>query len=345
MKLKDGHKLHKDKRGKDRGTSEAKDPVTPQKKLLTFTRSKKPKGKLPDAKQTTGPDLEDFRDLIEDDIDDDKEMAQDDGEPDSAHAHKRNPFIQMWSALSGIPYQHAKRSPIQSCKESKDAGKRKQNWFRRWLGPWQHFWPTDMSDADRLLGAGFPRRSKSYTQSRTLSKYQSAQGERPDKATSRRTTETQESQTPMLLPKDSGNKCHLHVSLSQKCFQDMNSLQQKAKACSKAQATFHTLQQEMVMIAAFRVLMTLFPHQMRSIAWHVELTAIAMGSSLPSTKATSDWIQWHVKVSTMAMRSSLDCTKATLAELSTEGLIQESARPMSEKQRSLCHVFWLQDLA
>lgn len=74
MKVKKDSKVHKAKPTKEKGASEGLEHLAPQKKRLSLTRTKRPRTKLPDAERSTGPNLEDFRDLIEDE--DDVEMAQ-----------------------------------------------------------------------------------------------------------------------------------------------------------------------------------------------------------------------------------------------------------------------------
>ena len=59
-------KEHKDKSSNDKCTTE-EEKLLPQKKLLSFTRSKDRKPRISESKLTTGPDMEDFRDLIDED--------------------------------------------------------------------------------------------------------------------------------------------------------------------------------------------------------------------------------------------------------------------------------------
>ena len=59
-------KGHKDKSSKNKSTTE-EEKLLPQKKLLSFTRTKDRKPRPSESKLTTGPDLEDFRDLIDED--------------------------------------------------------------------------------------------------------------------------------------------------------------------------------------------------------------------------------------------------------------------------------------
>ena len=65
---------HKHKSSKKKSATEA-EQLLPQKKLLSFTRTKDRKPRTSKSKQTTGPDLEDFRDLI----DEDEEPVPEDG--------------------------------------------------------------------------------------------------------------------------------------------------------------------------------------------------------------------------------------------------------------------------
>lgn len=91
LKLHKEHKEHKDKGRKAKGAIEEENLLQPQKKLLSFTRTKDRKPKSQDVKQTTGPDLEDFRDLI----DDEEESVTEDSKLFSGHGMKVTcPFLQ-----------------------------------------------------------------------------------------------------------------------------------------------------------------------------------------------------------------------------------------------------------
>lgn len=67
---------HRHKSSKDLGTTE-EEKLLPQKKLLSFTRTKDRKPRPSEPKLTTGPDLEDFRDLM----DEDEEAMPEEGMP------------------------------------------------------------------------------------------------------------------------------------------------------------------------------------------------------------------------------------------------------------------------
>ena len=66
MKLK-LNKEHKSKSSREKADKEEEKLLKPQKKVLSFTRVKEKKAKALEVQQVTGPDLEDFRDLIDDD--------------------------------------------------------------------------------------------------------------------------------------------------------------------------------------------------------------------------------------------------------------------------------------
>ena len=213
MKLKAHREQKSNSKKGGKQLSEHESLLQPQKKLLSFTRTKDRKEKLPDAKRTTGPDLEDFRDLM----DDEEEVQPEEGKPlflcQFCHGHQIAQFVGMseihLQALSALRFWSL-HFPLTRCKSvyclCKLAELRIDFFFVH--SPRC----TSLSFADEMLGTGFPRRSKSYSQRKTLMSSQSLHGPSLQKTHSRRRSEPVESQ-PKSRPSNTG--CHFLKCFSQ----------------------------------------------------------------------------------------------------------------------------------